>query len=124
MIITILLLSLLIACIIIHRKYFWDNETIGIISLCVGSLVAIYLFTHLYFWLTSTIVYEQFRIKRQAFVYDLNNSRKNNRELESATILKDISQWNQDLASFKYQNTLWLIDDYIDDRIDTLEPIH
>lgn len=53
----------------------------------------------------------------------LNNSRENGNELEVAAIVNNISKWNEELSQTQYENTLFFIDDYIDDRVDSLKPI-
>ena len=67
--------------------------------------------------------YEKFLNKRNAFQQTLIEARENGREIESAAILQNVAEWNIDLAEYQYDNTTWLLDQYIDDRIMSLKPI-
>jgi hypothetical protein len=119
MIITIILLAILLIGIYIANKSY-NFDLLGIVLSTVSGL---YLVMHLLFWALASYDYNLFVEKRNSFVFTLESSRENKRDLESAAILKEISDWNQELASQKYNNTLFLLDDYIDDRIEYLEPI-
>ena len=71
----------------------------------------------------KTYNYEVWVKERESFVTTLNNSRESGRELESAAIIREVAQWNRELASLKYDNKTILLDEIIDDRIEDLEPI-
>lgn len=53
----------------------------------------------------------------------LAQSRLNGNEYESAAIVKEVSEWNINLAEFKYNNQNWYIGQFIDDRFENLNPI-
>lgn len=90
---------------------------------CIIGIFGIWLIIHVCIWINVPYAYESFAVQREAFVSTLETARENGTELENATILRDISTWNQTLARYQYENTLMIFDWCIDDRIDTLKPI-
>ena len=67
--------------------------------------------------------YEKFVVERNSFVESLEYARKKGNEIELASITREVSEWNKQLASSKYDNTVFLLSNYIDNRIQTLDPI-
>ena len=98
----------------------YDYEFTG---LTLTAVFGLYLIIHLLAWSLASYDYNIFVEKRNAFEKTLETVRSNGRELEAAAITKEISEWNQKLASRKYSNKIFLLSDYIDDRIESLEPI-
>lgn len=98
----------------------YDFELLGgILALFAG----IYLICHTLFWSLASYDYNKFVTKRQAFVETLQYARENESKFELASITREVSEWNQQLASSKYDNSVFLLKDYVDDRISSLEPI-
>ena len=117
-----IILSLLVAvCVVIANKTY--NDDLEIWSIVFSFLFGLYLLMHTLFWLLASYEYNSMVAKRNAFQETLTEARKNGREIELAAISQNISEWNQELASAKYNNTVFLLKDYTDDRIDSLEPI-
>ena len=110
---------LFIAGFLIVKKSY-DYEVLGII-ICFCS--GFYLLMHVLFWSLSSYDFNKFVTKREAFVETLKYARKNESQFELASITREVSEWNQQLASSKYDNNVFLLKDYVDDRISTLEPI-
>ena len=81
------------------------------------------LIPHSLVYFTQEYEFEKFVSKRNAFEETLNNARGNGRDLESAAIIKDVAQWNMELAEYQYMNSHWFLGQYIDDRIESLIPI-
>lgn len=103
---------------IVRKSY--DYEFFGIIiSFCSG----VYLLIHILIWSLASYEYNKFVVKRNAFVETLEYARKNESQFELASITREVSEWNQQLASLKYNNNVFLLKDYVDDRISSLEPI-
>jgi len=119
MIITIILSALTGLGIYLMIKSY-DFEILGAI---LTTIFGCYLIIHLLIWSLASYDYNIFIEKRNAFELTLKTARENGRELEAAAITKEISEWNQILASSKYSNKIFLLSDYIDDRIETLKPI-
>lgn len=119
MIITIILCVLTGIGIYLANKTY-DFEILGII---ISSVFGLYLIIHLLIWSLASYDYNLFVEKRKAFVSTLENAREKGRELEAAAITKEVAEWNKTLASSKYTNKVFLLSDYIDDRIEDLEPI-
>lgn len=92
-------------------------------SSLLGVCFSLWAIGHTICFLTVSYQFNKLIVKRESFVNSLEESRKNGRELESATILKEISDFNQELASDKYDNKIWFLGQYIDDRIETVQPI-
>ena len=73
--------------------------------------------------LTSKYDYELLVAKRDSYQESLNNLRKLDNDFETLAIGQDIVDFNKGIAIQKVQNKSWFYDVYIDDRIETLEPI-
>lgn len=97
-----------------------DYDFLGFV-ICL--ITGVYLLLHISLWLLSSYGFNKFVTKRQAFMETLDYARKNKNQFELASIIPKVSEWNQELASSKYDNNVFLLKDYIDDRISTLEPI-
>jgi hypothetical protein len=115
-----IILSVLFVLGIFIVKKSYDYEVLGII-ICVCS--GFYLLMHFLFWSFASYDYNKFVTKRKAFVETLEYARKNESQFELASITREVSEWNQQLASSKYDNNVFLLKDYVDDRISSLEPI-
>lgn len=98
----------------------WDYETGGALMITIFGL---WFLIHSICLLTVSYGFEMFVVKRTAFEKTLNDSRKNGNDYETAAIVKEVAEWNVKLAEYKYDNTTLYFDQFIDDRIDTLEPI-
>ena len=95
-------------------------DLLGVIMCVVfGSCLLIHSITYF----TVEYKYELFVEERNAFEQTLNEARKNGNKYETAAIVKEVAKWNQKLAKHKYNNKTILFDQYIDDRIELLEPI-
>ena len=101
-------------------KKSYDYEALGVvICFCSGF----FLLMHVLFWSISSYEFNKFVTKREAFLETLEYARKNESQFELASITLEVSEWNQQLASSKYDNNVFLLKDYVDDRISSLEPI-
>ena len=98
----------------------WDYEILGGIMCLIFGL---WLLFHSIAYFTVEYEYGLFVEKRNAFEQTLNEARNNGNEYETAAIVKEVAQWNQKLAEYKYDNKTIFFDQYIDDRIELLEPI-
>ena len=78
---------------------------------------------HILYCSLASYKYHKFIIEREAFIETLEYARKNQSQFELASITREVSKWNQRLGSLKYDNTIFLLKDYIDDRVMILEPI-
>ena len=74
-------------------------------------------------WTSTSYRYNVLEIERNSFVSTLKHARENGSELEVATIVRDIVKWNKELMVYKYQNKIFILGNYIDDRVELLEPI-
>lgn len=116
----IILLALVFIGSYVAKNYYRTTEVLGIVVMCISAFL---LFIHLLIWPFVTYNYELFVAQRDAFEQTLNDARENGNEYETAAIVKDVAEWNQLLAASKYQNKIAFLDQYIDDRVETLEPI-
>ena len=116
-ILTILIVLILIGIGLVHRDYCLEG---GISMIMVFG---IYLISHIVCWSVASYEYNQFILRRNSFEQTLNNARQNNNPYEIAGIAKEVSNWNIELVKGQYKNKLFFLKDYIDDRIDLLEPI-
>jgi uncharacterized membrane protein len=115
-----IILSVLFLLGIFIVKKTYDYEFLGII-ICVCS--GVYLLIHLLLWSISSYEYNKFVTERKAFVETLEYARKNESQFELASITREVSEWNKQLAALKYDNNVFFLKDYIDDRVMSLEPI-
>lgn len=120
-ILSILLILYLIGILLVRHSYGGDIQNVAGFLLVILS--SCYLLFHTVEWATATYDYNKFVAKRNAFISTLETARSLDNNIELAAIAKDISQWNQDLAEAQYQNSLFLLTDYIDDRVNNLTPI-
>jgi hypothetical protein len=119
MIITIILLLLTGFGIYLSIESY-DYDILGRV---MAFIFGIWLLLSSYCLLTVSYHHELFVVKRDAFENTLKNVRKNGNEYETFAIATEVAKWNTRLAEDKYDNTTWFYDQYIDDRINTLEPI-
>lgn len=115
-----LILSVLFVLGIIILKKSYDYEFSGVILSLIASIYLIY---HTLLWSLASYDYNKFVTKRKAFIETLEYARKNKSQFELVSITREVSEWNQQLESSKYDNTVFLLKDYVDDRIMYLEPI-
>lgn len=118
--ITLIILVALVAIgwVVAVRSY--DYEPQGAI---LAILSGICLLIHLALIELKSYDYELFVVKRNAFAETLKSARENGNEYETAAIVKEVANFNAELASYKYNNKTIFLDQYIDDRFDSLEPI-
>ena len=116
---TIILLALTTLGILISIKCY-NYDFLGVI---ISFITGFCFICHIFFWSLAGYEYNKFVIKRKAFVETLEYARKNESQFELASITRDILEWNNKLASLKYDNNTFLLKDYIDDRVENLEPI-
>lgn len=120
MILTIILILIIAAGLLFNYFADYGFSLYGFLMVNIGSVMLI---IHIICCSISSYNYDLFVTKRDAFELTLNNSRENGNELEAATIIRDVSKWNQKLASLKHNNSTLFFDPYIDDRINDLTPI-
>ena len=94
-------------------------ELIGV-AICIFTFI--YLLIHIPTWLLASHKYERHIVERNSMIESLENARLNKNNLELTSILKDIIEYNKNLAILKYENTGFL-DCYIDDRFIELKSI-
>lgn len=98
----------------------WDYEGLGS-AMCI--IFGLWLIIHSFAWGLVSYRYGLFVEKRNAFEQTLKVARENGNEYEAAAIVKEVAQWNVKLAESKYDNKTMYFDQYIDDRVELLEPI-
>jgi len=120
MITLIILISVIIVGIYLTKKLDYEHHiTVGFIILFFSMALIFHCF---YFFMTP-YNYEIFLTKRNAFEQTLLESRESGNFYETAAIVKEVAIWNEELAMQKYINSFLLLDQYVDDRIESLEPI-
>jgi len=73
--------------------------------------------------LSSEYDYEILVAERDSYQLSLDGLRSIDNSFETLAIGQDIVDFNKKIAREKVQNKSWFYDSYIDDRIDSLEPI-
>ena len=113
----VIILSCLIAIgFILYIKGYRIGEYIYLPSL-------IYLISHVTVWSLSSYEYNMFVAKRAVVIEALNSARQRNNNYELASISREVLKLNHELAQKKYQNSVFLAKDFIDDRVEMLQPI-
>ena len=118
--ITLIILIVLTGIGIYIIKTSWDYEGLGIL---MSVIFGVCLLIHTIGILKVNYDYGIFVVKRDAFEKTLTESRKKGNDFETAAIVKEVAEWNVKLAEYKYDNTIWYFDQYVDDRIESLDPI-
>jgi CBS domain containing-hemolysin-like protein len=118
-----IILIILTALLVFGVRLFWKSYSYDFIGIVLAVCAGLYLFFHIVMWALASYNYNIMNVKRASFIQTLENTRSTNNPIELAAITKDISEWNQELAAEKYNNTVYLLQDYTDDRIMSLEPI-
>lgn len=103
---------------IIKTSYDYDFGGFMMV-MCFGLWAII----HATIFFTQSYYFELFVEKRNSFEMTLNNSREKGYEYEAAAIVKEVAEWNMKLAEDKFDNKNWYLGQFVDDRIETLEPI-
>ncbi len=116
----IILSTLIILGVILARKSY-DCEFFGVVVVIISGM---YLIIHSVLWSTSSYTYEKFVVERESLVETLEYTRENNNQIELASVTLSIIKFNKELASAKYDNDIFLLKDYIDDRVKDLKPIY
>lgn len=119
MITSIILLAITVLCLIHVIKTDMDN-----IFTFLGTLFfGLWFIIHILIILTQGYYFELFVEKRNSFEMTLQNSREKGNDLEAAAIVKEVAEWNMKLAEDKFDNKHWYLGQFVDDRIETLNPI-
>jgi hypothetical protein len=120
---TLLLTVILIVITLLANKFrdnfdMWSGWSIGsfivVLILWAFSLISI---------LTMKLTFDTWISERNSFELTLHNARSSGNTLEAASIVRDVANWNKELAKNKLYQEHWLLHSYIDDRIDNLKPI-
>lgn len=100
-----------------------NSDTLDGLGAVMCLLFGMALIIHPIVWATASYRYESFVAQRDAFEQTLEDARESGNAYEVMAIVKDVAQWNTDLAARKYDNSTIFLDQYIDDKIESLEPI-
>lgn len=98
-------------------------EYLDFMGLTVRFLGAGAILIHTALWLPKGYIYGKWVAEREAFTQTLAEAREKGSEFERAAIVREVAEWNARLAKAKYDNANWLLGQYVDDRVDSLEPI-
>jgi len=117
------MIILIILLVIVGLGIWMMNTDYDILGLIIIFIAGMYLLIHILLWTMASYEYNKFVVKREAFAETLKEARKNVNNYELASLSREVSQWNSELAETKYQNKLFFLDVYVDDRFESLEPI-
>lgn len=117
MIHTIILIAFIILGIYLA---FNDLEVVGSIMII---FFGVWLIGHSIEWASAEYDYEVFKAEMAAYQTTLDNVRSHNNEFETLSIASDILELNTRLARYKVENTSWFYGIYIDDKINSINPI-
>lgn len=117
----IILLVLLVIGISILKYCDYDFEWLGSILTASSSIILLF---HLCIWPFASYRYEIIQSEKIAIQKTIDTSRQLDNPLENAAITNKIIEFNTNLAYEKYKNKTLFFDQYIDDRIETLDYIY
>jgi len=118
--ITLIVLIALFSIFLYLTINYEDFDVPGFILCCIFGVWIVF---HSVFFAISSYSQNLFVEKRNAFEETLKNARESGNDYETAAIVKDVAQWNVELAENKFYNKTFYIGQYIDDRVEYLEPI-
>lgn len=121
MITLIILLVLLVIGILILKYCDYVFAWIGYILTIPSILMLLF---HLCIWPFISYNYEIIESEKIAIQKTIDTSRQFDNPLENAAITNKIIEFNTNLAYEKYKNKTLFFDQYIDDRIETLDYIY
>ena len=121
MVLFIILVSVLVGSILSFK---WcERHSVPALPIITGFVSGIWLLIFCLLTSMSSYNYDKFVVRRNAFEQTLNECRLNGNQYETAAIVKEVSDWNQQLAENKLDNSKFLMDTYVDDRFEQLKPI-
>lgn len=100
-----------------------DNDVLAAISFVIAIIAIIWLAIHVICWSTASYNYRCFVAKRNAFEQTLHDCRATGNQYETATIVKEVSDWNETLAEKKIDLTTFVYGNYEVEEVLTLKPI-
>lgn len=91
------------------------NDDLGVLIIIISAIILL---------AQASLMTSQYRAKvkmkeREAFRTTLSEARKNGSELENATILLRLAEWNEWTVKVKSDNEFWF-DIYLPDAVDTM----
>lgn len=125
MILLLIALAVILLGIVLYRidptgyDYF-AVTIIGVLLVAAGIIATVVLSISLIF---VPYNYGMVVAQRNAIEVSLQSSRQSQDPLERATILREVAQFNIDVEQSKIRNKYYLLDPYVDDRIDSLQLI-
>lgn len=99
----------------------WDYDVLGVFMVVIFGIL---LLLHVVGLSLKSYNYGKLIEERNSFEMTLQYSRENSNQYESAAIAKEVIEFNRKLTVMKYDNKTWLFNQYIDDRIQDVEPIY
>jgi glucan phosphoethanolaminetransferase (alkaline phosphatase superfamily) len=99
------------------------NETREVLTILISIILVIIIVVHCIYYFTSAYNYELLVEERNAIEQTLNNTKKTENNFEIGSVMGEVIKYNQRLAKYKFDNKTLLLDQYIDDRVESLEPI-
>lgn len=100
-----------------------DVEFLAGVSMVIAVIALIWLVIHVICWSTASYNYRCFVAKRNAFEQTLHDCRATGNQYETATIVKEVSDWNETLAEKKIDLNTFVYGSYEVEEILTLKPI-
>lgn len=116
---TLIILIVLVAI----GSYLLTKYRYALLGSIMCGLFGVWTVIHGIAWGIAPYEYGLFIEKRNAFEQTLKVARENGNKYETAAIVKDVSEWNQKLAEYKYNNKIIFLGQYVDDRVELLNPI-
>ncbi len=99
------------------------RDSYDIFGFLIGFIFGIALIIHTIVTSTRSYQYDIFIQEKESFEETLKFSREFGNEYESATILKEVIEINATIKLNKWHNKNWFLGQYVDDRIEDLQPI-
>lgn len=114
------ILIVFIALGVFISKKFYDYNIIGDLMVIIFSL---FLLIHIIGVSLVEYSFDRWIVKRASFELTLKECRDNGNEIELASIQNKISEFNEELATAKFDKNNSILSCYISDRVIYLKPI-
>lgn len=124
MLLLIILIIVAILC-ALACWYFYDTDYNFVFSV-FGTMLAMtiaYMIVHVCLWATASYRYKCLVVEREVIAMTLEHARSSENNIELAAITKNLCEFNSKLAEEKLDNSVFLLKDYVDDRVMDIKPI-
>lgn len=119
----LIFLLLVISLAVLLIRVFKDKDVLIAVNIIIIIVAIIWLIIHVICWSAASYNYKCFVARRNALEQTLHDCRATGNQYETATIVKEVSDWNGNLAKKKINLETFVLESYEVEEILTLKPI-